>query len=75
MQQRGRRRASKARERRILFCIRLTSNAAGVDAAPAECIVYFDRCPQRHLPLERRTDQPAARRLIFLHMPHILEPV
>jgi len=40
------RRASKAREGRILFCIRPTSNAAGVDAAAPEWVVYFDRGPK-----------------------------
>ena len=40
------RRASKARGGTILLRIRLTSNAAGVDAAVPECIVYFDRGPQ-----------------------------
>jgi len=39
------RRASKAREGRILFCIRPTSNAAGGDAAAPEWIGYFDRGP------------------------------
>ena len=42
----AKRRASKARGGSILFCIRLTSNAAGVDAAPPECIVYFDPGPK-----------------------------
>ncbi|MFT5450406.1 MAG: hypothetical protein ACI9DC_005612, partial [Gammaproteobacteria bacterium] len=30
---------------RILYCIRLTSNAAGADAALAEYVVRFNRCP------------------------------
>ena len=37
---------SKARGWRILCCIRLTSNAASVDAAASEWQVYFDRCPK-----------------------------
>jgi hypothetical protein len=39
------RHVSKAREGRILFCIRPTSNAAGVDAAVPEWIVYLDQGP------------------------------
>ena len=36
---------SKARGGRILYCIRLTSNAASEDAAASEWQVYFDRGP------------------------------
>jgi hypothetical protein len=39
------RRTSKAREGRIPYRIRPTSNAVGVDAAVPEWIVYFDQAP------------------------------
>ncbi|MFT5447375.1 MAG: hypothetical protein ACI9DC_002550 [Gammaproteobacteria bacterium] len=42
-----------------LTCIRQTSNAVSVDAAAAECLVYFDWCPEISVLVARtRFDRP-----------------
>ena len=58
---------SKARGERILYCIRLTSNAASEDAAASEWQVYFDRGPKARVNPDMVTDNEAHQYHPVLH--------